>query len=86
VPDRDPARTAINVVIPTFQRCCALQRLLRALEGQTLSAATFEVVVGIDGSTDGTQEMLESFRAPHPLRLVWQPTVGAVYELLSERR
>jgi GT2 family glycosyltransferase len=74
--DRDRAGPSISVVIPTFQRRDALQRLLRGLEDQTLAAATYEVVVGVDGSSDGTREMLESFQAPYQLRWVWQRNAG----------
>jgi GT2 family glycosyltransferase len=71
--DRPPA---LSVVVPTFQRCAALERLLLALKSQTLSAAEFEVVVGIDGSTDSTEEMLGSLRAPYGLQWVWQSNAG----------
>ena len=69
-------RPRVSVVIPTFQRRAALQRLLGALGRQTLSAELFEVVVGIDGSRDGTREALVSFRAPYRLRSIWQPNGG----------
>jgi GT2 family glycosyltransferase len=75
VTDRDPAPPVISVAIPTFQRRNALQRLLAALNGQTFSPS-FEVVVGIDGSSDGTREMLALLRPPYPLRWVWQPNGG----------
>jgi GT2 family glycosyltransferase len=74
--DRDRAGVAISVVIPSFQRRDALQRLLRGLQRQTLEAARFEVVVGVDGSGDGTREMLETFQAPYRLRWVWQANAG----------
>jgi glycosyltransferase involved in cell wall biosynthesis len=76
VTESEPAPPEVSVVIPSFQRRGALERLLRALEGQTLSASRFEVVVAIDGSSDGTKEMLESFRAPYQLRWAWQPNGG----------
>ncbi len=73
--NRDP-RLPISIVIPTFQRAGPLQRLLWSLAVQSLPAAEFDVVVSIDGSTDGTGEMLESFRAPYRLRWAWQPNAG----------
>jgi glycosyltransferase involved in cell wall biosynthesis len=76
VPDRDPAHPAISVVVPSFQRCSSLRRLLQRLVGQTLPKGDFEVVVGIDGSSDGTTEMLESFRAPYRLHWAWQRNAG----------
>jgi glycosyltransferase involved in cell wall biosynthesis len=60
----------VSVVIPTFQRCASVRRLLGALAAQTLPAAQFEVVVSIDGSTDATQEMLDR-RPDDGLRLRW---------------
>jgi GT2 family glycosyltransferase len=66
----------ISVVIPTFQRRDALKRLLHALERQSVSAETFEVVIAVDGSTDGTVEMLRSLRQPYRLRWVQQPHAG----------
>ena len=56
--------TPISVVIPTFQRRAATQRALQALARQTLPAADYEVIVSIDGSEDGTREMVAGFPAP----------------------
>lgn len=67
---------ALSVVIPTFQRCTSVERLLRALTRQTLPAGDFEVVVSIDGSEDGTREMVERFSAPYSLRAAWQANQG----------
>jgi glycosyltransferase involved in cell wall biosynthesis len=39
----------ISVVIPTFQRCGSVARILGALADQTLPSAHFEVIVAIDG-------------------------------------
>ena len=66
----------LSVVVPTFQRCASVNRLLVALSHQTLSATQYEVVVSIDGSTDGTREMASVFRAPFDLRVLWQPNGG----------
>ncbi len=70
------ATVAISIVIPTFQRRDALLRLLRTLEQQSVSPDTFEVLVGVDGSTDGTVEMLESLHPPYRLRWVHQANAG----------
>src|SRR5581483_5725622 len=67
---------AISVVIPTYQRCVSLRRSLEALARQSLPPSDYEVIVPIDGSTDGTQEMIERFRAAYRLRSVWQPNQG----------
>ncbi len=60
----------MSVVVPTFQRREPLRRLLEHLDRQSLPPRMFEVVVGVDGSTDGTIEMLESYAAPYRLRWV----------------
>jgi len=59
---------AVSVVIPTHQRRDALERALRSLGDQTAPAGSYEVVVSVDGSTDGTLEMLEAFDGGFPLR------------------
>ncbi len=66
----------ISVVVPTYQRCAAIQRLLRALEHQTLRMDLFEVIVVIDGSSDGTREQLDTFRTAYPLTPLWQSNQG----------
>jgi GT2 family glycosyltransferase len=65
-----------SVVIPTYQRRDALARLLRALARQSIPHSRYEAVVIVDGSADGTCEMLAAL-AP-PLRLAWhaQPNAG----------
>ncbi len=67
---------AVSVVIPTFQRCASVRRALQALSAQTLPAIDFEVVVAIDGSNDGTSEMVAGLSTPYTLRAVWQPNAG----------
>src|SRR5512147_2046093 len=66
----------LSVIVPTYQRCDSVARLLRALAQQTLAPEEYEVIVGIDGSNDGTREMLETFSASYRLRYVWQPNRG----------
>ena len=66
----------VSVVIPTYRRRASVQRALEALAQQTLSPSTFEVVVAIDGSDDGTREMVSEFSAPFALRALWQPNRG----------
>ncbi|MBA3496246.1 MAG: glycosyltransferase [Gemmatimonadales bacterium] len=64
------------MVIPTFGRRASVLRLLQALGRQAGPPADFEVIVSIDGSQDGTQEVVGSFPAPFLLRSLWQPNRG----------
>jgi len=66
----------ISVVIPTYERCDSVARVLRALVHQTFPSADYEVIVSINGSDDGTREMVAAFEAPHDLRAIWQPERG----------
>lgn len=47
---------AISVIIPTYNRKKSLEKALDELAGQSLE--NFEVIVSVDGSTDGTEEYL----------------------------
>jgi glycosyltransferase involved in cell wall biosynthesis len=66
----------ISVIIPTYRRYAAVQQLLQAIERQTLSPDEYKVIVSIDGSQDGTQEIVSQFPAPYKLRSTWQPNQG----------
>jgi GT2 family glycosyltransferase len=65
-----------SVVIPTFQRRASVARILDALTDQTLPPTHFEVIVAIDGSDDGTREMLAERRVLFELRSIWQTNRG----------
>jgi GT2 family glycosyltransferase len=54
--------TTINIVIPTFNRQKLLERLLQQINEQKvlLKDVTYRTIVVVDGSTDGTYEMLAS--------------------------
>ncbi len=64
-----------SVVIPTYNRMDVLPEVLAGLERQQ-PAPDFEVVVGDDGSTDGTGEWLESRGFEVPVRVLRQPNSG----------
>ena len=66
----------ISVVIPTYQRCDSMQRVLSALARQTCAPDNYEVIVSIDGSQDGTREMIAALSTPYALRSLWQPNRG----------
>ncbi|MGE5276671.1 MAG: glycosyltransferase [Acidobacteriota bacterium] len=72
--------TELSVVIPTYNRAERLRACLDALNAQTLVAETaagaFEVVVVVDGSTDGTRELLARYPASFPLKVLWQENAG----------
>ena len=60
---RSTADCEVSVVIPTFNRCDDLRRLLESLWQQTLPHSRFEVIVVSDGSTDGTAEMVRCLQS-----------------------
>jgi len=66
----------ISVVIPTYQRCASVRHALEALARQTLATTDYEVIVPIDGSDDGTKDMIDQFQAPYRLTATWQPNQG----------
>ena len=66
----------VSVIIPTYNRRDSVERALRALAHQTLASEAYEVIVSIDGSQDGTREMVAAFAAPYRLCCVWQPNQG----------
>jgi GT2 family glycosyltransferase len=70
------AMPSVSVIIPTYNRRDSVERALRALAHQTLAPETYEVIVSIDGSQDGTREMVAAFAAPYQLSGIWQPNQG----------
>ncbi|HWO84528.1 MAG TPA: glycosyltransferase, partial [Solirubrobacterales bacterium] len=66
--------TRFSVVIPTYQRRQTVVRSVTALAGQTCS--DFEVVVAVDGSSDGTADALRGLETSFPLRVLEQPNRG----------
>lgn len=65
-----------SVVIPTFERRLLLRQSLLALVRQTLSRDAFEVLVVDDGSSDGTEEEVRSFRDRLNIRYFYLPDEG----------
>ncbi len=66
----------LSVIIPTYQRRNIVVRAITALAAQTLPASRFEVIVVIDGSDDGTYELLTALRPAFALRVLWQANQG----------
>lgn len=58
-----------SVVIPTHQRREALRRALLSLADQTADAGAYEVIVSVDGSSDGSEEMLAALALPYDLHV-----------------
>lgn len=61
-----------SIVITTFNRKNVLKELLDSFRQQT--DKDFEVVVAVDGSSDGTQKMLEEYAGTSPFELRWLDT------------
>jgi peptidoglycan/xylan/chitin deacetylase (PgdA/CDA1 family)/glycosyltransferase involved in cell wall biosynthesis len=78
---RDKPRTAaasvprFSVIIATYQRRELVTSALRALAAQDYGAP-FEVIVVVDGSTDGTGAALRGLDMPYPLRVVEHANAG----------
>lgn len=66
----------ISVVIPTYNRRESVERVLESLVHQSLDPREYEVIISIDGSEDGTRELVESFKAPYELKCLWRPNSG----------
>jgi len=66
----------LSVIIPTYNRAGRLQDCLEALAKQTQPFSDFEVVVVVDGATDGTMEMLTTLTTPYVLTTIYQENQG----------
>src|SRR4051812_16228434 len=66
----------ISIVIPTYNRRDLLARTLPTVFDQDFPGGEFEVVVVIDGSTDGTAEMLRHLNPPCGFQIIEQPNRG----------
>jgi GT2 family glycosyltransferase len=69
-------RCRLSVIVPTYQRCASLERTLAALSRQTVPPTKYEVIVVIDGSCDGSWEMVKELSTPYNLRAICQPNQG----------
>jgi len=71
-----PVNIKMSVVIPTYNRKDTLSRTLNSIFCQNFPTSDFEVVVVVDGSTDGTAELLRGLKAPCAFRIIEQPNRG----------
>ena len=60
----------LSVIIPTFNRRRVLERTLPSLLTQDIPPDEYEIIVVIDGSTDGTADMLRGLRPKCALRIL----------------
>jgi GT2 family glycosyltransferase len=67
---------AVSVLIPSHQRREALRRLLLSLAQQSADPSDYEAIVSVDGSTDGSEEMVASLEVPYELRVTAGPARG----------
>jgi glycosyltransferase involved in cell wall biosynthesis len=66
----------LSVIVPTYARAGSVRELLDALSLQTLAPDRFEVVIAVDGSRDGTLELVDGYSAPYQLWSIWQENSG----------
>ncbi len=66
----------LSVVIPTYNRRDLIARTLPTVLAQDFPSDEYEVVVVVDGSTDGTAEYLRGIRSPVAMRVLGQPNRG----------
>jgi len=79
VQDGDPTSLEpMTIVIASYQRRDALLRLLRTIDAQAAAdgASDLDVVVVLDGSTDGSKEAIDAARWTLPTRVIAQPNRG----------
>jgi GT2 family glycosyltransferase len=71
---------SLTIVIPSYERRAAVTRLVGDLGIQLAADAELadgvDVVVVVDGSTDGTVDALDALDFPVPLKVVWQRNRG----------
>ena len=64
-----------SVIIPTYQRRQSVCEAVRAL-GKVAYGGRVEIIVVVDGSTDGSAEALAELDCPIPLRIIQQDNRG----------
>lgn len=67
----------VSVVIPTYDRLDSLTRCLPAVLEQDFPADDYEVIVVVDGSTDGSIDYLHSLSPPCSLKVIEQQNRGS---------
>jgi glycosyltransferase involved in cell wall biosynthesis/peptidoglycan/xylan/chitin deacetylase (PgdA/CDA1 family) len=72
----DVHRPRISVVVPTYQRRELVLAGVRALAEQSFDRP-YEVIVAVDGSSDGSTAALRGLAVPFPLTVLEQSNAGA---------
>ena len=67
----------LSVIIPTFNRRHVLERTLPTILAQDLPPEDYELIVVVDGSTDGTAEFLDGLKPKCAFRVLEAPHRGA---------
>jgi len=70
------APVQISIVIPTYNRRALLSRTLPTIFQQTCPPNAYEVIIVVDGSTDGTSAMLRQLRPSCEFLVLEQPNRG----------
>ena len=70
------SRPLMSMVVPTYNRRRILSRTLPSLLGQEGPGGEYEVIVVVDGSTDGTLSLLSGMGSESRLRVVAQSNRG----------
>src|SRR5690349_7108993 len=65
-----------SIIIPTYNRRQLLMRTLAGLNHQSVPTDRYEVVVAIDGSTDGSLESLSDLHITYRLHAFYQDNKG----------
>lgn len=71
-----PMSLSVSIVIATYNRRQLLMRTLASLNHQSVPPNLYEVVVAIDGSTDGSLESLSALHTTYRLHAVYQDHMG----------
>src|SRR3989338_1979113 len=74
---QESKKPLITVIVLTYNRRAKLLRCLESLLHQTFKDFSFEIIVVIDGSTDGTTQILEEMSRKIPaLKTIYQSNQG----------
>ena len=60
----------ITVIVPTYNRIVSLKKLLDSLYSQNFPKESFEILIMNDGSTDETQNYLDSLNLDRNIRII----------------